>query len=753
MADIYVAVSGNDTTGDGSVGNPYATWAKGYSIASAGDAVLIQPGTYTLATATGGPVFDKAGSSSARISVRGHGGLAVLNCANIADPVGNSPFGLKIANSWHVLEDMRITGVRQVSASNFPVGVQLIDFGAGCNNNVLRRIESDSHGGTGIYATTGGTVSNNVLEDCYSHHNYDQATSGSNADGFGFGFLGVSCSGNVLRRCQSEDNSDDGYDVFDTEAAVTFDHCVALRNGYVPGTSTAAGNGIGFKLGPSTANPQHIVTRNVAAYNRVDGFKDNNASGPQLWYNNTALGNGNRQFNIEFSVAHVLRNNLALGTIFLHATSDDQYNSWNTPPGITITSADFASLNGVGDHNFARITTGSSARNVGVDVGLWYSGSAPDLGAYETYSEAEEGPMAVATKTSVKQHFETGDVPTQAQFQELIDSYQDHHGILQAIATAAQGGATGVVIIEGSADATTAAIGAMGKRIITAETTASVATNFNLVTTDTTQTITGAKTFDGLVRISAAVTIVNTKSPTALRIIATDATAGSVNAPVFVISREYDSGAWANNDITGGIRWQAVASANSAIYTLANQYMQVHTALASATDARLTWSTRVGSDLTNQVSIGGSAGGMAIMTSGNPLGTGTLNADRVYSHNGRQLVPHLQAFAWATHPGTGTVSLTNSINIASITDNGTGDYSLVFSTAASDANYGVQIYVSQSAASSPPTTVSWSYLHTTTAGGCRYVTVRGTPTASAVDHDRITVTIWDDNPSQGTRAA
>jgi hypothetical protein len=361
--------------------------------------------------------------------------------------------------------------------------------------------------------------------------------------------------------------------------------------------------------------------------------------------------------------------------------------------------------------------------------------------------------MAAATKTSVKSNFQTGDIPTQAQFEELIDSYQDFHDVLQAIATAAQGGGTGVVIIEGSADATTAAIGAMGKRIITAETTASVATNFNLVTTDTTQTITGAKTFDGLVRISAAVTIVNTKSPTALRIVATDATAGSVNAPVFLISREYDSGAWANGDVAGGIRWQAVASAGSQAYTLANQFLEIGTALTSATDARVAWSTRVADDLVKQMSIGGSAGGVAIMTSGNPRGTGTLNADRVYSHNGRQLVPHLQAFAWAQVNGTGTPAVVNSINIASLTDNGTGDYSLVFSTAASDTAYGVQIFIGGSAASSPPTAQPWSYIHTTTAGGCRFGTLRGSVGATAAEFERITLTIWDDNPSQGTRAA
>jgi len=45
--------------------------------------------------------------------------------------------------------------------------------------------------------------------------------------------------------------------------------------------------------------------------------------------------------------------------------------------------------------------------------------------------------------------------------------------------------------------------------------------------------------------------------------------------------------------------------------------------------------------------------------------------------------------AWANFNGTGTPSLNGSGNIASITDNGTGDYTLNFTNAMPDANYAV----------------------------------------------------------------
>jgi hypothetical protein len=45
--------------------------------------------------------------------------------------------------------------------------------------------------------------------------------------------------------------------------------------------------------------------------------------------------------------------------------------------------------------------------------------------------------------------------------------------------------------------------------------------------------------------------------------------------------------------------------------------------------------------------------------------------------------------AWVNFNGTGTVAIRDSGNVASITDNGTGDYTVNFTTALPDANYSV----------------------------------------------------------------
>jgi hypothetical protein len=48
------------------------------------------------------------------------------------------------------------------------------------------------------------------------------------------------------------------------------------------------------------------------------------------------------------------------------------------------------------------------------------------------------------------------------------------------------------------------------------------------------------------------------------------------------------------------------------------------------------------------------------------------------------------AKAWVNFNGTGTVAIRASYNVSSITDNGTGDYTVNFTTAMPNANYSAQ---------------------------------------------------------------
>ena len=67
------------------------------------------------------------------------------------------------------------------------------------------------------------------------------------------------------------------------------------------------------------------------------------------------------------------------------------------------------------------------------------------------------------------------------------------------------------------------------------------------------------------------------------------------------------------------------------------------------------------------------------------------------------------AKAWVNFNGTGTVAIRASFNVSSITDNGTGDYTVNFTTAFADANYSVALMSN--------TTGSSNYAFNTTING------------------------------------
>jgi hypothetical protein len=51
--------------------------------------------------------------------------------------------------------------------------------------------------------------------------------------------------------------------------------------------------------------------------------------------------------------------------------------------------------------------------------------------------------------------------------------------------------------------------------------------------------------------------------------------------------------------------------------------------------------------------------------------------------------------AWVNFNGTGAVAIRAQFNVSSITDNGTGDYTVNYTTALADANYSFQATASQ----------------------------------------------------------
>jgi hypothetical protein len=76
------------------------------------------------------------------------------------------------------------------------------------------------------------------------------------------------------------------------------------------------------------------------------------------------------------------------------------------------------------------------------------------------------------------------------------------------------------------------------------------------------------------------------------------------------------------------------------------------------------------------------------------LTTPTINSAQIATVSGT--APLYMARAWVNFNGTGTVAIRASGNVTNITDNGTADYTVNFTTAMPDTNYCAVIYAYES---------------------------------------------------------
>ena len=104
------------------------------------------------------------------------------------------------------------------------------------------------------------------------------------------------------------------------------------------------------------------------------------------------------------------------------------------------------------------------------------------------------------------------------------------------------------------------------------------------------------------------------------------------------------------------------------------------------------------------------------------------------------------AKAWVNFNGTGTVAIRSSFNVSSITDNGTGDYTVNFTTAMPNANYAVTCGGKINDTTTPdniggPTNGSTINPNSFTTSSVRMVTIPSY-TGSATDFTIVTVAIF-----------
>jgi hypothetical protein len=81
------------------------------------------------------------------------------------------------------------------------------------------------------------------------------------------------------------------------------------------------------------------------------------------------------------------------------------------------------------------------------------------------------------------------------------------------------------------------------------------------------------------------------------------------------------------------------------------------------------------------------------------------------------------AKAWVNFDGTGTPAIRASYNVSSITDNGTGDYTVNFTNAMTDANYAVVTSCSRASTTAQPSIAGPSFNGTYTTSAVQIFTM------------------------------
>lgn len=421
------------------------------------DTIYMKGGQYDF---TEKVTISKSGSATKNKVIASYPGeRAILDFRN--EPYGER--GISISTDVQYVHLLNLT-IRYTGKN------AIICYGSNCR---IEGIDTYGNGDTGIQMKTGG---GNYILNCDSHDNFDYKSSGpnygGNADGFAdkqYAATGV----NIYENCRAWNNSDDGWDFFQRSGAKTImKNCIAYQNGAASydmttnpratgvdksffdgliGTSQTVtrdkkttfsgtisldkfpnyGNGNGFKIGGDRTNNDIELYHCLSVGNFARGFDQNNNAGPMVVYNGSAYLNGcNYGFSEISGSSLTIKNCLSLNSMssdyFKCPTVVSSNNSWNTS-GISCSSADFLSTDTVGlmttrlpdgsipVTSFFRLTESSDLIDRGVEVGLPYSGTAPDLGCYE-FGNIDNYPPGLSVSTNSSQSIKQGNSITPITF-------------------------------------------------------------------------------------------------------------------------------------------------------------------------------------------------------------------------------------------------------------------------------------------------------------------------------------------------
>jgi hypothetical protein len=418
---FYVATTGSDSN-NGTIGTPWLTWQYAFSQLKAGDILYVRGGTYTGYLGAYSGVYygvrigsGHNGTSGSHITVSAYQNeVPVLDCSSSSfHSFAGQHYGITLDNcSYWDITGLTVANVReyndlsQSAGGRDAAGIGLLD----CNNIVLTRFTvHDCGNGFGL----GGSNDYIYYKNCDAYQNYDYYDNGGLANGFS---TNIRAGNHVFYDgCRSWLNSDDGFDSFGGDGYISYNNCWAFENG----NYKTVGNGDGFKFGKTSptkeSGVQRTVTNCISFNNTLAGFDESQDDGSYVdmnIYNCTAYNNGVNGFAFNFTDRGgilTLKNNIGYQQKYnasLRSAVINTNNSWNN--SITVSDADFVSLNSSGVKGprssdgslpaltYLHLASGSAMVNAGTSIsGIQYSGSAPDLGAYEVTGTTTTPPPAV----------------------------------------------------------------------------------------------------------------------------------------------------------------------------------------------------------------------------------------------------------------------------------------------------------------------------------------------------------------------
>jgi len=434
QADFYVAPWGNDNN-PGTFDRPWATWEKAFDLNSGvgpGDLVYFRGGVYYRTI------------DIVYLHLHGNPGAPIRFFAYPGErPIWDGSLLPTSTNSFYerylLILERSDEGAPLTSNLHFK-GLEMRNFGdirggytsgilvMGGDNIIFEELSLHNNAGDQIMisppedSTNVGRIS---IINCDFYNNFDMYNPVTGGLPPGVTYVGGASRGFSLASrnpnsyyyvdgCRSWMNSDGGFSLA-TNGITIINHTWVFLNGY------GWGDGDGWKGTWTSASGGNTGVFNdvrktfvniISAGNRM-GFYDNNEITRWQIYNSFVYHNARQEYDLAFSggiyfcygnppLEHIFRNNIEYDNGFYTGGSEPNcfassiihsHNTWDS--SVTVNDNDFVSLditelmrprkaNGdLPDVNFGHLRAGSDLINRGTNVGLPYSGSAPDLGAFE----------------------------------------------------------------------------------------------------------------------------------------------------------------------------------------------------------------------------------------------------------------------------------------------------------------------------------------------------------------------------------